>query len=181
MVSNIPERDQAQKWFRIVADGGKHRGMARHRHPVPSMYRMASNTSRRSVPRGRPRGEGGGGSGSINCRSRSVRSIAIPGRSSMLLPGGLVPGHAGIPLFVQKQTGTCHVFPPGANPLAFRSGSELDFARLCRVAQRFNHAPDPLRRHFEPAVSGCCLAPGMIDRIGRPGFVPLPVWRGALE
>ncbi len=56
--------------------GGKRLGTARHRHPVASMYRIASETARRSTVRRRPGLDGAGRSGSITSRSSSLKSLS---------------------------------------------------------------------------------------------------------
>ena len=57
------------------AKGGKDLGIARHRHPVPGMDRIAPDTSRQPVAGGRPIPGGGAGSGAVTARSPSPASV----------------------------------------------------------------------------------------------------------
>ena len=81
--SSRPVSRQAWKSPRTVETGGKSLGNIRHWQPVGAMQRIASNTSRNRVVRGRPVALRGGIKGAISAHSASVRSLAylLPARA----------------------------------------------------------------------------------------------------
>ena len=84
--SKTPPSRQPKKRFVTVECRGNSVGSARHRRPVVGTCRMALNTFRASVSRGRPTRPCLGTGGSIGAHSSSVASLSPPRRRACTSP-----------------------------------------------------------------------------------------------